>query len=105
MSKVLKPCPFCGKEAVIFTYYGNLPIQWGHCGIRFNSVEKWNNRPIEQRLEAELDALRARCERLEGAYKVIIEAANYAIYRSGVNVATKLSDAIKTAKQALEVQK
>lgn len=62
----LKPCPFCGGKASIWTK--GKRVFWVKCNICQNSIKwdkdlencvlRWNNRPIEEKLEAEVNRLR-----------------------------------------------
>ena len=58
----LRPCPFCGGEAVIergeissgsTITFGDLAV-CDACGAAAESSEKWNTRPIEDELRARL---------------------------------------------------
>lgn len=68
----LKPCPFCGSGVKIRSVAGRVKYQtliacekiacepcYCVCGQKDWAINKWNNRPIEQALTAERDALRA----------------------------------------------
>ena len=75
MTENLKRCPFCGGEAKCIEFYGlyhviccNCHIAGKDCSTRESAVSAWNNRPIENELEAEN-------MRLRKALEVIIDEA------------------------------
>lgn len=59
----LKPCPFCGSSFVEISRYGNSKVstfyQCNDCGVSletsetFNHGERWNNRPLENKIKAD----------------------------------------------------
>ena len=71
----LKPCPFCGGKAEIIGYDDGLfqAVCRGCDGTQDNffdspeeAAESWNNRPIENELEAEKARLRFKpCHRVK----------------------------------------
>ena len=72
MDKVLKACPFCGRQVVSADVSGGGPKYWIDCyqceavgpvtdGYD-NIKQSWNRRPIEDALRAERDAAVARAE-------------------------------------------
>lgn len=72
----LKPCPFCGHEAVATQYVvgGRDLVQCTFCSVktpatnsRKEAVKSWNSRPIE-------DALRARLSERDVLIERLIEA-------------------------------
>lgn len=77
----LKPCPFCGSkritEAIISDYHAFSCNACHATGMVLNSsakftdvVRAWNNRPIEDALQAELKSMEFRLkETLEGIEK------------------------------------
>ncbi len=98
MSDEMKPCPFCGKPGK--TYLADNGETWVMCsydGCWFQpsagapglSVREsgWNNRPVEDALRAQLDALQAKwdaipwavlhhCELLLTSYNRLIESVD-----------------------------
>lgn len=75
----LKPCPFCGMPAEYdedMAFY-ECPATCGNddCIMwpRFYTVEKWNARPVEDALRAEVNELRELANSLAELYR--IEAA------------------------------
>ena len=80
MSKILKPCPFCGGEAFYIKIMGNYEkpheIYCSKCDGAITEgrsekqvVTNWNTRPIE-------DALTARIAKLDGYIDQLIEVGN-----------------------------
>ena len=83
MSEELKPCPFCGKsdKSAIYTesmvHHGELLwIRYGvkckrcHFGTstyakKATAIRKWNTRPAEDALTAEVERLKAEIERIK----------------------------------------
>ncbi len=57
----LKPCPFCGKQPVIFPdLRGDEFREWVECSdceIDIVKIEDWNTRPVEDALKAEVARL------------------------------------------------
>lgn len=83
MSDELKACPFCGK----FMYYEESASGIdAHCTnkncLMYNKewlwldVAKWNTRPIEDALRAELAASQAEVERLRKSLALVDDALN-----------------------------
>lgn len=75
MTEELKRCPFCGGEAKCIEFYGlyhviccNCHIAGKDCSRRESAVSAWNNRQIENELEAEN-------ARLREAFEVILDEA------------------------------
>jgi hypothetical protein len=62
----LKPCPFCADRGVVEAYLnvttGLHDVVCRSCGIRM-WIEKWEHRPIEDALRAEVAKLTAELER------------------------------------------
>lgn len=68
MTDLLKPCPFCGGRAHYYYQKGNDSIVCEECGAKLTYldfgdaddklVKQWNNRPIEDALQKELDESR-----------------------------------------------
>lgn len=61
-----KPCPFCGKNDLLYEYQPYQPsyerrIECRRCEIHM-TVIAWNNRPIEGTLHAEIAALKEKLE-------------------------------------------
>ena len=65
MSK-LKPCPFCGKKPFCVEWVACVNPQCQLVNTYF-VPETWNTRPIEDKLQARLDAQAAEIERLKTA--------------------------------------
>lgn len=86
----LKPCPFCGGEAVV-TKHHNRFTDWYLCscpkchisqtgseyGFRFEAVEAWNRRADHLALEAETTQIIDGCCTACGELMDCIEAADY----------------------------
>lgn len=83
----LKPCPFCGGEAITTAFFDAddfdyMPIEVNDCDAEVTcknercingwwlSPKDWNTRPIE-------DELRARIAEMEEALEHVIEVGNY----------------------------
>lgn len=86
----LKPCPFCGSEQPQDSKDdGNVPYEFGmsrsckFCSAAVNLG--WNNRPIE-------DALQARIAELEAYIDQLIEIGGWAI--TGMTIATSYSPGV-----------
>ena len=68
---VLKPCPSCGKEQMTDEERGDsrVPYRGRHriCDTRQCGcvMRKWNARPLEDALQAEIDRLRAQIEAMK----------------------------------------
>ncbi len=92
MSK-LKLCPFCGKKP----FY----IEWvacvnPHCQMvnTYFVYETWNTRPIEDKLQARLDAQAAEIERLKGTLAhILAKCSDYDGYET-VDGLKELVDAV-----------
>lgn len=84
----LKPCPFCGSNDLreessglieAYKHYQHCYIECISCGCEAGHVdlegdyqevmEKWNNRSLEDKLEAELNAAKAEIEQLRNVIK------------------------------------
>lgn len=65
MSEELKPCPFCGWYEIVLDenfMIGNKPVYvCTHCQ---SLSSDWNTRPIEDKLEDEIEELKSRLERI-----------------------------------------
>lgn len=86
----LKPCPFCGGEAVVAKHHNRF-TEWYLCscpkchisqtgseyGFRFEAVEAWNRRVDHLALEAETTQIIDGCCTACGAFMDCIEAADY----------------------------
>lgn len=78
MSEELKPCPFCGKDAE--TDGG---LAWcsdvGNCSLEDINMDihQWNNRPLEDALTDERDALKAKLEQAKETLKWYASWHNY----------------------------
>lgn len=80
MSKELKPCPFCGGEAVAFDGWDSFRIMhtYGVCctkcsGKQFKpeyAISHWNRRPLEDEKDREIKRLK---EKLNSLKQEIIE--------------------------------
>ena len=67
----LKPCPFCGGIASI--RHKDNEVFWVQCEICQNSIRwgrdpegvviRWNNRPLEEKLEDEVERLKSELGR------------------------------------------
>ena len=81
MSEQLKPCPFCGKDD------SGSALDWD-CVCQSESLRdrmthaKWNTRPIETALKAEIEALKAENDTMK---KVLSENASAVIEEIGFN--------------------
>ena len=71
MSEELKPCPFCGGEA-----------EWDEQGVSCSNVEgcdfdayvdreRWNIRPVEDALRAEIERLRKSIKKWNASLEVL----------------------------------
>lgn len=75
MSNELKPCPFCGGEAVI-TSAKAAPLHWVGCEVceiesrcfttREAAILYWNTRPAEDALQAEIERLKLELAQKKG---------------------------------------
>ena len=77
--KIAKDCPFCGedigpvvaRQGTKYTFYQVMhqPNKKGHRhGLIIMDVDEWNNRPIEDALNARIAELEAHIAALEEAY-------------------------------------
>jgi len=82
MSNELKPCPFCGGNAVV---NGDGNAECGDCFVE--SLTDWNTRPIE-------DALRARIAELEESIEMKNEATKATIGIKNKHIAKLVKQAI-----------
>lgn len=70
MSEPLKPCPFCGHDAIVFGVCGVAKVICSNCGASTGprlslqgAIEDWNRRAID------VDALREVVDELECALR------------------------------------
>lgn len=93
MTDELKPCPFCGREAVEITYFSYTfnkqyhQVKCGNDDCEMNGfenmlVDDWNTRPIEDDLRKKLD--------------IAVEAMKLANMRLRVNKPNRLEDYVIT---------
>ncbi len=99
MKTNLRPCPFCGKKRHLrfepFEGSTDTGIVVCICGASYTTIEQgadWNTRPIEDGLQAEIEALQQELDELkeltrwhngdfenptkEGEYNVFVSCAN-----------------------------
>ena len=66
MSEILKPCPFCGSNKVTETMTQAVStcgcINADPFSYDYPTVEIWNNRPMEDKLRAEIERMRKALE-------------------------------------------
>ena len=64
----LKPCPFCGQPAEVCSWsnilFGCTNTACGVSSSDWMTAENWNTRPIEDKLQAEIDRLKAERRRI-----------------------------------------
>lgn len=83
-----KPCPICASEKVVSGHYDLVNDNYVFCGnCRFgltdyyqkdNVTEKWNSRPIEDRLLLEIESLKADLIKIRENYIILNEALEHA---------------------------
>lgn len=107
MTENLKSCPFCGGEAKCIEFYGlyhviccNCHIAGKDCSTRESAVSAWNNRPIEDELEAENKRLREALE-FYALGKHILKASGVAVCDAYDLVSGKVENG-KYAQEALK---
>lgn len=61
MTDDLKPCPFCGEKNLVDSG-GIVSCASVHCGGAAGRSAVWNTRPVEDKLRAEVEKLRAQLE-------------------------------------------
>ena len=72
MSEILRPCPFCGGTKICTEKGINLNY-CDNCSAESN-VEHWNNRPIEDALNARIAELELRLDVYNGnMYDVVVD--------------------------------
>ena len=71
MSDELKPCPFCGNQSIEMAdretnsgVWFRYPVCY-FCGVSCEYAKRWNTRPLEDALRAELAAKDAEIARLK----------------------------------------
>ena len=82
MCEELKPCPFCGGEAIITRPLANVAEVWcktcytttGMCHPEKRAIKRWNTRPEEDRLKDENEALIRHVAQLTARLKAMEEA-------------------------------
>lgn len=61
----LKPCPFCGQNDWRVSYvHASSVISCGNCTAEATD-DRWNDRPVEDALRSEVEALKAEVARLQ----------------------------------------
>lgn len=91
MSEELKPCPFCGADAVVEhgdASYWVSPCCPGSCTVeletswfdtREEAIAAWNTRPVEDALRTRIAELETENERLRAALTPIAEHWNWQV--------------------------
>ena len=104
----LKPCPFCGSKNTTLDYFeiscsqelGTL-VFCGDCGSYSTSIDRWNTRPIEDALRAQLAERDALIERLvdcgDALNEVIPDPED-----NGIELSVVLWNALKTEYRAMK---
>ena len=98
----LKPCPFCGNEAEIGKD-GRIwcPSETDEVYCELNNENEWNHRPIEDKLQTELEQVKAKNERLKNVtiYDLECTAANLPI---AIETIERQADEIERLKEAIQ---
>lgn len=97
MSDELRSCPFCGMSPVT-PYKDDSLFSCPNCtcpvGAKYVTLEKWNTRPVEDTLRAELNDIKTELSILKACDvdKAIIGARELAMYYEMKNFRAELAD-------------
>ena len=82
MSDKLKPCPFCGREGVVYTIGKKEYIGCSAAHFVRTPAPLWNARPVEDELSAKIEQLEIQNRELT---EILIRYALYPIFEGALN--------------------